>query len=51
MNSILESHLIHPIAMRSDDFQVFFDRRFQALLNIISNAMGKKIEPETTVES
>ena len=51
MNAILESHLIYPIAMRSDDFQVFFDRRFQALLNIISNAMGKKIEPETTVES
>lgn len=51
MNAILESHLIYPIAMRSDDFQVFFDRRFQALLSIISNAMGKKIELETTIES
>ena len=51
MNAILESHLIYPIAMRSDDFQVFFDRRFQALLSIISNAMGKKIELETKIES
>ncbi len=51
MNSILESHLIDPIVMRTDNFQVFFERRFQALLNIISNAMGKKIGLETAIES
>jgi hypothetical protein len=51
MNAILESHLIDPSVMRTDDFQLFFDRRFQSLLDIISNAMGKKIEPETTTDS
>lgn len=51
MNAILESHLIDPIAMRTDNFQVFFERRFQALLNIISNAMGKKIGLETAIAS
>lgn len=51
MNSILESHLIDAIVMRTDNFQVFFERRFQALLNIISNAMGKKIGLETAIES
>ena len=51
MDGILESHLIDPIAMRTDNFQVFFDHRFQALLNIISKAMGKKIGIEAVIES
>jgi hypothetical protein len=44
MDAILASHFIDPAAMRSDDFQAFFDRRFQSLLTIISKAMGKKID-------
>jgi hypothetical protein len=47
MNAILESHLIDPSAMRSDDFDAFFKGRFQALLRVIGNAMGKKIELES----
>ncbi len=50
MNAILAGHLIDPAAMRSDDFRTFFDRRFEALLTIISEAMGKKIDFETPAE-
>jgi hypothetical protein len=50
MNAILAGHLIDPAAMRSDDFRTFFDRRFEALLTIISEAMGKKIDFETPTE-
>jgi hypothetical protein len=50
MNAILVSHLIDPVAMRSDDFQTFFDLRFQALLTIISKVMGKKIDLEALID-
>lgn len=50
MNAILVSHLIDPVAMRSDDFQTFFDLRFQALLTIISKVMGKKIDLEAPID-
>jgi hypothetical protein len=50
MNAILVSHLIDPVAMRSDDFQTFFDLRLQALLTIISKVMGKKIDLEAPID-
>jgi hypothetical protein len=50
MDVILVSHLIDPVAMRSNNFQTFFDLRFQALLAIISKVMGKKIDLETPID-
>jgi hypothetical protein len=50
MNAILVSHLINPVAMRSDDFQTFFDLRFQALLTLVSKATGKKIDLEAPLD-
>jgi len=47
MNAILESHLIDPSAVRSDDFELFFARRQEKLLAIVERTMGKKIERDT----
>ncbi|MFP2909283.1 DUF262 domain-containing protein [Pyxidicoccus sp. 3LFB2] len=41
MNSILESHLILPSALRSDNFQQFYETRRAALLRLIEAVMGK----------
>jgi hypothetical protein len=42
MDEILHSHQIAPAALRTDDFDAFFQARSQALLEIIEKAMGKK---------
>jgi hypothetical protein len=44
MNTILQSHLIDPASMRADDFNLFYERRQDSLLNIVEKAMGKVIE-------
>jgi hypothetical protein len=44
MNGILSSHHIDPAAMRADDFERFFQVRQDALLRIVEEAMGKKID-------
>jgi hypothetical protein len=44
MDDILGGHLIDPFAMRADDFETFFEGRRRALLTIIGNVMGKKID-------
>jgi hypothetical protein len=49
MDAILASHFIDQVAIRSDDFQTFFDKRLQALLTIISDAMGKKTDPNIPI--
>jgi hypothetical protein len=41
MDEILRSHLIDPEALRSDDFDRFFEARAQSLLDRIQRAMGK----------
>ena len=43
MDSILESHLIAPMAMRSDDFDAFYQSRKRALLSLIEQATGKPL--------
>lgn len=51
MDELLESHVIDPTILRADDFEGFFQARFQALLERIELAIGKPIardmnEPE-----
>lgn len=43
MDDVLQSHVIDPQALRTDDFDAFFQRREQALLRRIEKAMGKPI--------
>jgi hypothetical protein len=43
MDEILDSHLIYSDALRSDDFDTFFQFRQEALLSRIERAMGKPI--------
>jgi hypothetical protein len=42
MNSILESHLINPLLLRSDRFDAFMADRQQQLLKLIADATGKQ---------
>lgn len=41
MDQILSSHLIQGEALRADNFESFFEARHRALLDLISEAMGK----------
>jgi len=54
MDAILESHLISPTALRTDDFDAFYEARKAALLSLIERAMGKQLlnmaEPEELEE-
>lgn len=43
MNELLKSHRIDPEPMRADDFDEFYGRRKQALLELVESAMGKAI--------
>lgn len=43
MNQILDSHCISPGSLRADDFDKFYEQRKQALLTLISAAMGKPV--------
>lgn len=43
MDEILRSHIIDPVALRTDNFEVFFQARQKALLNRIEQAMGKSL--------
>ena len=44
MNEILVSHYIDPNALRSDDFDGFFEARREDLLCLVEQAMGKPID-------
>lgn len=46
MDKILASHCIPPEQLRKDDFDSFYDERKQALLKLISAAMGKQVLSE-----
>ncbi|MGB2800666.1 MAG: DUF262 domain-containing protein [Dehalococcoidia bacterium] len=43
MNQILNSHIIKPDLVRSDDFDAFFESRREALVERIEGAMGKPV--------
>jgi len=47
MNELLLSHVIDPVALRADNFEIFFQTRHKALLERIEQAMGKKILSDT----
>jgi hypothetical protein len=44
MDEILQTHVVAPDALRADDFDTFFERRSQALLDRIKAATGKSAE-------
>lgn len=41
LDAIIRSHDIDPVALRQDDFALFFNQRFESLLRQIGEAMGK----------
>jgi hypothetical protein len=43
MNQILESHLINPVPIRADDFDIFMRMRATTLLDLIESATGKRV--------
>jgi uncharacterized protein with ParB-like and HNH nuclease domain len=43
LDEILRSHLIDPDCLRKDDFEGFFHLRQQALMGMVSQAMGKSL--------
>lgn len=43
LNANVESHSIDVTSLRSDDFDTFITFRAKALLDLISKAMGKRI--------
>jgi hypothetical protein len=51
MDAILNSHLIDPSAIRSDDFEAFIQHRRRWLLERIGAAMGKDVVSGTDAES
>jgi hypothetical protein len=46
LDAILETHVIDPTILRSDDFEAFYEARFEQLLRRIEDAMGKPIARE-----
>jgi hypothetical protein len=50
MNTILLGHLIDPVAMRSNDFEAFYQSRKRAMLTLIGDAMGKIVVAEPITE-
>lgn len=45
-NEILETHLIDGNLLRNDDFDEFFKTRMERIVQIIGDAMGKKVTSE-----
>ena len=51
MNTILSSHSIDPASLRADDFNKFYERRQESLLEIVERAMGKTIDRGVSADS
>ena len=51
MNAILSSHSIDPASLRADDFNKFYERRQESLLEIVERAMGKTIDRGMSADS
>ena len=43
LDAILKTHVIDPTILRTDDFELFYEARFEQLLQRIENAIGKPI--------
>lgn len=43
LDAVLSRHFLDPSALREGDFDAFFSNRRQALINLISAAMGKPV--------
>jgi len=50
MDEILRSHVIDPDVLKADDFNDFFKKREEALLDRIEKAMGKPIAREAVID-
>src|SRR5690606_17802442 len=48
LDKYVSSHLCEPALLRADDFHQFYAARKRALLDRISDAMGKPIDADTT---
>jgi hypothetical protein len=46
LDQMLRSHAIEPMMLRSDDFEGFFAARTQALMELITKAMGQRLTVE-----
>ena len=44
LDGLLASHRIDPTSLRNDDFDGFFDARWESLCTLIESAMGKKVQ-------
>ena len=51
MNEILNSHVIDYEALKNNDFEKFFNLRYNALLDRIEKAMGKQINRDITQDN
>jgi hypothetical protein len=51
MKEILNSHVINYEAMKLNDFETFFNLRYNALLDRIEKAMGKQINRDNTLDN
>ena len=51
LNALLQSHDIDTVALRQDDFETFFNRRFERLLKQIEEAMGKPVNRTESEET
>ena len=51
MDAILDGHCIPSETLRADDFEAFYQQRKQRLLDIIEQAMGKKVLLESGAQA
>jgi hypothetical protein len=42
-DDLLQTHLIDPALLRTDDFKAFYEARKSALVAVIEQAMGKSV--------
>ena len=42
-DAIVSEHFVSPLALRSANFDEFFEARFQSICDLISRAMGKEV--------
>ena len=50
LDECLASHLIDPTLLRTDDFDTFYRKRKKALLDLISEVMGKSADEDTGLD-
>ena len=51
MNVYLESHLIDVDSIRQDDFNTYFEKRTEAIYDLIEKATGKEIQGRGNVDA